>query len=77
MLLEKDGSSNLAEQQKVLRLVIRLLKKYKLVVIGDRGFHSIELASWLQEQKVNFVLRHPLLLKPQAKAVSEIFGVGA
>ena len=35
VLLEKEGSSNLAEQQKVLRPVIRLLKKYKLAVIGD------------------------------------------
>jgi hypothetical protein len=33
-----------AEQQQVLRPVIRLLKKYKLVIIGDREFHSIELA---------------------------------
>jgi hypothetical protein len=57
VLLEKEGSSNLAEQQKVLRPVIRLLKKYKLVIIGDREFHSIELASWLQEQNVSFVLR--------------------
>lgn len=57
VLLEKDGSSNLEEQQKVLRPVIRLLKKYKLVIIGDREFHSIELASWLQEQNVSFVLR--------------------
>ncbi len=57
VLLEKDGSSNLAEQQKVLRPVIRLLKKYKLVIVGDREFHSIELASWLQEQNVSFVLR--------------------
>jgi hypothetical protein len=32
-LLEKDGSSNLTEQQKVLRPVIRLLKNYKLVII--------------------------------------------
>ena len=57
VLLEKDGSSNLGEQQKVLRPVIRLLKKYKLVVIGDREFHSIELANWLQSQNVSFVLR--------------------
>ncbi|WP_292706443.1 MULTISPECIES: hypothetical protein [unclassified Nostoc] len=42
-LLEKDGCSNLEEQQKVLRPVIRLLKKYKLVIIGDREFHSVEL----------------------------------
>ena len=57
VLLEKKGSSNLAEQQKALRPVIRLLKKYKLGVIGDREFHSIELASWLQEQNTSFVLR--------------------
>ncbi len=57
VLLEKEGSSNLAEQQKVLRPVIRLLRKYKLVVVGDREFHSIELADWLQSQNVSFVLR--------------------
>ena len=56
-LLEKDGSSNLEEQQKVLRPVIRLLKKYKLVIIGDREFHSIELAQWLHKQNIGFVLR--------------------
>ena len=57
VLLGKDGSSNLAEQQKVLRPVIRLLKKYKLVVVGDREFQSIELASWLQAMNISFVLR--------------------
>ncbi|MBD2615982.1 IS4 family transposase [Nostoc punctiforme FACHB-252] len=56
-LLEKDGCSNLEEQQKVLRPVIRLLKKYKLVIIGDREFHSIELGSWLHKQNISFVLR--------------------
>lgn len=43
-LLEKKGACNLAEQKQVLRPVIRLLNKYKLVVVGDREFHSIELA---------------------------------
>jgi hypothetical protein len=56
-LLEKEGSSNLQEQQQVLRPVIRLLKKYKLVVIGDREFQSIELASWLHKERLQFVLR--------------------
>jgi len=56
-LLEKDGSSNLEEQQKVLRPVIRLLKKYKLVIIGDREFPSVELAHWLHKQNLNFVFR--------------------
>ncbi|MEH1971329.1 IS4 family transposase [Nostoc sp.] len=56
-LLEKDGCSNLEEQQKVLRPVIRLLKKYKLVIIGDREFHSVELGQWLHKQNMGFVLR--------------------
>jgi hypothetical protein len=57
VMLEKDGSTNLVEQQKVLRPVIRLLKTYKLVVIGDREFHSIELADWLHRQNISFVFR--------------------
>jgi hypothetical protein len=34
-LLDKHGASNLVEQQQVLRPVIRLLKRYKLVIIGS------------------------------------------
>jgi hypothetical protein len=56
-LLEKKGSSNLQEQQKVLRPVLRLLKNYKLVIIGDREFHSIELAHWLHRLNISFVFR--------------------
>lgn len=61
-LLEKDGSSNLTEQQKVLRPVIRLLKNYKLVIIGDREFHSVELAHWLHKQNLSFVFRQKKIL---------------
>jgi hypothetical protein len=56
-LLDKQGASNLAEQQQVLGPVIRLLKRYKLIVIGDREFHSIELAQWLHRKHLSFVLR--------------------
>jgi hypothetical protein len=56
-LLDKHGASNLVEQQQVLRPVIRLLKRYKLVIVGDREFHSIELAQWLHRQHHSFVLR--------------------
>jgi hypothetical protein len=56
-LLDKHGASNLVEQQQVLRPVIRLLKRYKLVILGDREFHSIELAQWLHHQRLSFVLR--------------------
>jgi len=56
-LLDKKGASNLAELQQVLRPVIRLLKRYKLVVVGDREFHSRELTQWLHRQDLSFVLR--------------------
>ena len=56
-LLDKHGASNLVEQQQVLRPAIRLLKRYKLVIIGSREFHSIELAQWLHHQHLSFVLR--------------------
>ena len=57
VLLDKKGSSNLAEQQKLLRPVLRLLKGYKFVVLGDREFRSIHLAHWLNKQGVAFALR--------------------
>jgi fumarate reductase subunit C len=55
--LEKLGASNLVEQQALLRPVLKLLKKYELVVLGDREFHSVTLAAWLKHQKVYFVFR--------------------
>ncbi len=56
-LLDKQGASNLTEQQQVLRPVIRLLKRYKLIIIGEREFHSIELAQWLHRQHFSLGLR--------------------
>ncbi len=55
--LDKPGSSNLAEQKAVIRPVIRLLKCYEVLVIGDREFRSVELAYWLKQKKVYFALR--------------------
>ncbi|GAB1544740.1 hypothetical protein NUACC21_74160 [Scytonema sp. NUACC21] len=56
-VLDKKGCSNLSEQQKVLRPVIKLLKQYQLVIVGDREFHGIELADWLARQGLKFVFR--------------------
>ncbi|WP_199332740.1 IS4 family transposase [Anabaena catenula] len=56
-LLDKDGCSNLQEQQKVLRPVIRLLKHYQLVIIGDREFHGAELRKWLHSQGLKYIFR--------------------
>lgn len=55
--LEKKGASKLAEQKALIRPVLRLLKSYELVILGDREFHSVELAKWLLTRKVYFVLR--------------------
>lgn len=56
-ILPKLGSSNLQEQQVALLPVFRLLKGYKIMILGDREFCSVELANWLKEQRVYFCLR--------------------
>jgi hypothetical protein len=55
--LPKKGASNFQEQKAILKAVLKLLKSYQLIVLGDREFHSIELANWLHSRKVSFVLR--------------------
>lgn len=57
ILLPKKGASDLREQQSVLRPAIKLFKTHKIVIIGDREFHSIDLAQWIHRQGVKFVLR--------------------
>ena len=49
--MKKKGSSNLREQQAVIKPVLRLLKKYELVILGDREFHGVELSYWLKTKK--------------------------
>ena len=57
-LLPKKGNSNLAEQKIVLEPVLKLLKDFKIVLLGDREFCNVDLAKWLSEQeKVYFSLR--------------------
>ena len=57
-LLPKKGNSNLAEQKTVLEPVFELLKGFKIVVLGDREFCSVDLGKWLSEQeKIYFSLR--------------------
>ena len=43
-VFQKKGPTNLAEQKALTKPVLQLLKKYKLVVIGDREFHGVELS---------------------------------
>ena len=57
LLLSKKGSSNFYEQVATIRPVLKLLKDYKLVVIGDREYRSTAFALWLTKRKIYFVLR--------------------
>ena len=57
IFLSKKGASDLREQQIVLRPVIKLFKTHQVVIVGDREFHSVELAQWIDSQGVKFVLR--------------------
>jgi hypothetical protein len=57
LLLAKKGSSNFYEQVATIRPILKLLKDYKLVVIGDREYRSTALALWLTKKKIDFILR--------------------
>ena len=57
IFLSKKGASDLREQQVVLRPVIKLFKTHQIVIVGDREFHSVDLAQWIDRQGVKFVLR--------------------
>lgn len=67
LLLSKKGSSNFYEQVATIRPILRLLKEYKLVVIGDREYRSTAFALWLTKKRIDFVLRlnKNTLIKPR------------
>ncbi|MGB3691607.1 MAG: hypothetical protein WA896_01745 [Spirulinaceae cyanobacterium] len=56
-LLDKKGSSNLSEQKRLLKSVLRLLEGYEVVVIADREFGNVALANWLTQAGCGYVLR--------------------
>lgn len=56
-LLPKIGSTSWEEQQAAIQEVLPLFKSYKIVVLGDREFCSVDLGNWLSQQRVYFCLR--------------------
>jgi len=56
-ILDKKGSSNIEEQKSLILPVLSLLKKYAIIILGDREFGSVKLGSWLCDQQVKFVFR--------------------
>ncbi|MCC3595835.1 MULTISPECIES: IS4 family transposase [unclassified Microcoleus] len=56
-LLPKLGNSNLEEQTTNLEQVLPLFSEYKVIVLGDREFCSVDLGNWLKSKGVSFCLR--------------------
>ena len=56
-LLPKLGNSSFESQSTNLQQVLPLFSKYKVIVLGDREFCSVDLANWLKEKGVSFCLR--------------------
>ncbi|BAQ62520.1 mobile element protein [Geminocystis sp. NIES-3708] len=67
-LLDKKGSSNLLGQKQVLKPSINLFIEYKIIVLGDREFCSVDLAKWLSLEKEVYL---SLLLKKSEYAQLE------
>ena len=56
-LLPKLGSSNFDEQTTNLQPVLPLFSQYKVIVLGDREFCSVDLGNWLKKKGVSVCLR--------------------
>lgn len=56
-VLEQVGNSDLNTQQRLLRTVLPVFRNYRVLVLGDREFHSPKLAQWLAGRGISFALR--------------------
>jgi hypothetical protein len=56
-LLPKLGNSNLDSQTTNLEQTLPLFSEYKVIVLGDREFCSVDLGNWLKSKGVSFCLR--------------------
>jgi hypothetical protein len=56
-LLPKLGNSNFESQTTNLQQVLPLFSEYKVIILGDREFCSVDLGNWLREKGVSFCLR--------------------
>lgn len=55
--LPHKGNSSFTQQQAVIQTVLPLLKDYRVTVLGDREFCSVELGQWLENQGLAICLR--------------------
>ena len=67
------GNSDLVCQTRLIKQVLRLFKskKYPVLILGDREFHSPKLAQWLDARDVSFCLRQRKSLHVKTQNESE------
>lgn len=56
-VLKSVGNSDLSTQKRLLKVVLPLFGCYRVLLLGDRAFHSLKLAEWLNRRGVAFALR--------------------
>ena len=56
-VLNRVGNSDLKTQKRLLKVALSLLKNSRVLVLGDREFHSPKLAEWLDSVGIHFALR--------------------
>jgi hypothetical protein len=56
-LLQKLGNSNWESQITNLEQILPVFSEYKVIVLGDREFCSVDLGNWLKSKGVSFCLR--------------------
>ncbi|MCA2599884.1 MAG: hypothetical protein IM520_07135 [Microcystis sp. M29BS1] len=75
-ILDKKGSSNLEEQQRVLGKILTVLSGHKIVVLGDREFCSVSLGKCLQKPSLYFCLRQKKVQKTKEGIYQEMRELG-
>jgi len=54
--LDKKVSSNIEEQKSLVFPFLSILKKYAIIILGDRKFCNVKFSSWLSNQQIKFFL---------------------
>lgn len=76
--IDHRGNSALVCQKRLIKQALRLFKskKYPVLILGDREFHSPKLADWLTSRNISFCLRQrkSLHFKTRLKAEYETVG---
>lgn len=78
LLLPKRGCSNFKEQKKLIRPLLQLFKGYRILLLGDREFHSIKLANWLHSKGIDFILRQKqsTYIRPENESYQRLKSLG-